>query len=79
MQRECNSRHHDGALMVDANGKKYESRVNNIAEKDKKADNKPKPQYLMHTAKRSNHMGSNGSNWVSFRPSEADTTALYLQ
>jgi len=32
MQRECNSRRRDGAPMVDANGKKYESRVNNVAE-----------------------------------------------
>jgi hypothetical protein len=35
MQRECNSRRRDRAPMVDANGKKYESWVNNVAD-DKK-------------------------------------------
>ena len=30
--------------MVDANGKRYESRINNVAEKDKKADEKPEQQ-----------------------------------
>jgi hypothetical protein len=44
MQRECNSHRRDGALMVDANGKKYESRVNNIAEKDDSVD-QARPQY----------------------------------
>jgi hypothetical protein len=45
MQRECNSRHRDGAQMVDANGKKYEQRVNNVAEKDKKTEERAEPQY----------------------------------
>jgi len=44
MQRECNSRRRDGAPMVDANGKKYESRVNNVAEKED-AGEQPEPQY----------------------------------
>jgi len=44
MQRECNSRRRDGAPMVDANGKKYESRVNNVAEKDDSVD-QARPQY----------------------------------
>jgi hypothetical protein len=44
MQSECNSRHQDGAPMVDANGKKYESRVNNVAEKDDSVD-QAGPQY----------------------------------
>ncbi len=44
MQRECNSRRRDGAPMVDANGKKYESRVNNVAEKDDAGD-QPEPEY----------------------------------
>jgi hypothetical protein len=44
MQRECNSRRRDGAPMVDANGKKYESRVNNVAEKDDSVD-QAEPQY----------------------------------
>jgi len=44
MQRECNSRRRDGAPMVDANGKRYESRVNNVAEKDD-AGEQPEPQY----------------------------------
>ncbi len=34
MQRECHSRCHDGAPMVDANGMKYEYKVNNVAEKE---------------------------------------------
>jgi hypothetical protein len=45
MQRECNSRHGDGAPMVNANSKKYEQRVNNVAEKDEKAKEKFEPQY----------------------------------
>jgi hypothetical protein len=45
MQRECNSRRRDGAPMVNANVKRYESRINNVAEKDKKADKKPEQQY----------------------------------
>jgi hypothetical protein len=44
MQRECNSRRRDGAPMVDANGKKYESRVNNVAEKED-AGEQLEPQY----------------------------------
>jgi hypothetical protein len=44
MQRECNSRRREGAPMVDANGKKYESRVNNVAEKDNSVD-QAGPQY----------------------------------
>jgi len=44
MQRECNSRRRDGAPMVDANGKRYESRVNNVAEKED-AGEQPEPQY----------------------------------
>jgi hypothetical protein len=44
MQRECNSCQCDGAPMVDANGKKYESRVNNVAEKEDAGD-QPEPQY----------------------------------
>jgi hypothetical protein len=44
MQRECNSRRRDGAPMVDANGKKYESRVNNVAEQED-AGGQPEPQY----------------------------------
>ena len=36
MQRECNSRRRDGAPMVDANGKRYEQRVNNVAENEEK-------------------------------------------
>ncbi len=31
--------------MVCANGKKYEQRVNNIAEKDEKTEERPEPQY----------------------------------
>jgi hypothetical protein len=45
MQRECNSCRRDGAPMVDANGKKYEQRVNNVAEKDKKIKERAEPQY----------------------------------
>jgi hypothetical protein len=45
MQWECNTRRRDGAPMVDANGKKYELRINNVTEKDKKADEKPEQQY----------------------------------
>jgi hypothetical protein len=45
MQRECNSRRRNGAPMVDANGKKYEQRINNITEKDEKAEEKFEPQY----------------------------------
>ncbi len=45
MQRECNSRRRNGAPMVDANGKKYEQRINNVAEKDKKMEEKAEPQY----------------------------------
>jgi hypothetical protein len=45
MQRECNSRRRDNAPMVDANGKRYEPRVNNVAEKDEKVKEKAKPQY----------------------------------
>ncbi len=44
MQRECHSRRRDGASMVDANGKKYESRVNNVAKKED-AGEQPEPQY----------------------------------
>jgi hypothetical protein len=44
MQRECHSRRRDGAPMVEANGKKYESRVNNVAEKEN-AGEQPEPQY----------------------------------
>jgi hypothetical protein len=44
MQRECNSRQRDGAPMVNANWKKYESHVNNVAEKEDAGD-QPKPQY----------------------------------
>ncbi len=40
MQRECNSRRRDGAPMVDANGKKYKQRINNVAEKDEKVKEK---------------------------------------
>jgi hypothetical protein len=40
MRRECNSQRRDGAPMVDANGKKYEQRVNNVAEKEEKSDEK---------------------------------------
>ena len=32
MQRECNSRRRAGAPMVDANGKKYESRIHKVAD-----------------------------------------------
>jgi hypothetical protein len=45
MQRECHSRRRNGAPMVDANGKKYESRINNIAKKDKNVDEKLDQQY----------------------------------
>jgi hypothetical protein len=45
MQRECHSRRRDGAPMVDANSKKYESHINNVAEKDKNVDEKPDQQY----------------------------------
>ena len=45
MQRECNSRRRDGAPMVDANGKKYEQRVNNVAENEEKPDEKAEPEY----------------------------------
>jgi len=45
MQRECNSRRRDGALMVDANGKKYEQRVNNVAENEERPDEKAEPEY----------------------------------
>jgi hypothetical protein len=45
MQKECNSRCRDGAPMVDANGKKYESRINNVAEKDENVEEKPEQQY----------------------------------
>jgi hypothetical protein len=45
MQRECNSRCRDRAPMVDANGKKYEQRVNNVAEKEEKSDEKAEPEY----------------------------------
>ncbi len=31
--------------MVDANGKKYEQRIKNVAEKDKKAEERAEPQY----------------------------------
>jgi len=34
MQHECNSYCQDGALMIDTNGKKYESKVNKFAEKE---------------------------------------------
>jgi len=44
MQRECNSRRRDGAPMVDANGKKYESRINNVAD-DENVKEKEEPQY----------------------------------
>jgi len=45
MQRECHSRRHDGAPMIDANGKKYESRINNVAEKDENVEEKPQQEY----------------------------------
>jgi hypothetical protein len=45
MQHECNSRRSDGAPMVNANEKRYESRINNVAKKDKKADEKTEQQY----------------------------------
>ncbi len=45
MQPECNSRHRNGAPMVDANGKKYEQCVNNIAEKEEKSEEKAEPEY----------------------------------
>ncbi len=44
MQRECNSRRRDGAPMVDANGKKYESRINNVAD-DNNVKEKEESQY----------------------------------
>ncbi len=44
MQRECNSRRCDGAPMVDANGKKYESRINNVTD-DENVKEKEEPQY----------------------------------
>ncbi len=43
-QHECNSRRRDGAPMVDANGKKYESRINNVAD-DENVEEKEEPQY----------------------------------
>ncbi len=45
MQRECHSHRRDGAPMIDANGKKYESRINNVAEKDKNVKEKLDQQY----------------------------------
>jgi len=45
MQRECNSRRRDGAPMVDANGKRYEQRVNNVAENEEKLNEKAEPEY----------------------------------
>jgi hypothetical protein len=45
MQRECHSRRRNGAPMVDANGKKYKSRINNVAEKDENVDEKPDQPY----------------------------------
>ncbi len=45
MERECNSRRRDGAPMVDANGKKYEQRVNNVTENKEKPDEKAEPEY----------------------------------
>jgi hypothetical protein len=45
MQRECNSRRRDGAPMVDANGKRYEQRVNNVAENEEKTTEKAEPEY----------------------------------
>jgi hypothetical protein len=45
MQRECNSRRRDGAPMVDANGKRYEQRVNNVAENEEKPNEKAEPEY----------------------------------
>ncbi len=45
MQQECHSHRRDGAPMVDANGKKYESRINNVAKKDKNVDDKPDQPY----------------------------------
>jgi hypothetical protein len=44
MQRECHSRRRDRAPMVDANGKKYESRINNVAD-DENVEEKEEPQY----------------------------------
>jgi hypothetical protein len=45
MQCQCNSHLRNGALMVDANGKKYESSwINNVAEKEKDKENN-EPQY----------------------------------
>jgi hypothetical protein len=40
MQCECNSHRCDGAPMVDANGKRHELHVNNVAEKDEKPKKK---------------------------------------
>ena len=45
MQGECNSRRRDGAPMVDANGKRYEQRVNNVAENEEKSTEKDEPEY----------------------------------
>ncbi len=45
MQRECNSLRRDNAPMVDANRKKYEPRVNNVAEGDEKPVDKAGPEY----------------------------------
>jgi hypothetical protein len=45
MQRECNSRRRDGAPMVDANGKRYEQRVNNVAENEEKPTERAEPEY----------------------------------
>ena len=45
MQKRCNSRRRDGAPMVDANGKKYEQRVNNVTEMEEKPDEKAEPEY----------------------------------
>ncbi len=45
MQCECNSRRRDRAPMVDANGKRYKLHINNVAEKDDKADEKTEQLY----------------------------------
>ena len=45
MQRECNSRRRDRAPMVNANGNRYEQRVNNVAENEEKPNEKAEPEY----------------------------------
>ena len=63
MQRECNSRRRDGAPMVDANGKKYESRINNVAD-DENVEEKEEPQYEdAHVGAVANLNPYNHLNW----------------